>query len=90
VGQLSLRSIDLTILLGIKKTVLEVEGVVIVPIYKKGIKTDCRNYRDISLCQLHTQFYTTSYAEKLLRNIMWISTQQIIYQSHILPSSNTW
>jgi hypothetical protein len=27
---------------------------VVVPIYKKGGKTDCSNYRGISLCQLHT------------------------------------
>jgi hypothetical protein len=30
---------------------------VIVPSYKKGVKTDCSNYRGISLCQLHTKSY---------------------------------
>jgi len=30
---------------------------VIVPTYTKGDKTDCSNYRGISLLQLHTKFY---------------------------------
>jgi len=38
----------------------EWKELVIVPIYKKGDKTDCSNYRGISLC---TKFYPTSYCQ---------------------------
>ena len=31
---------------------------IIVPIHKKGDKTDCNNYRGLSLCQLLTKFYS--------------------------------
>jgi len=33
---------------------------IIVPIYKRGDKIDCNNYRSISFCQLCTKFYPTS------------------------------
>jgi hypothetical protein len=33
---------------------------IIVPIHNKGDKTDCNNYRGMSICQLHTKFYPTS------------------------------
>jgi hypothetical protein len=33
---------------------------VIVPVYKKGNKTDCSNCRGLSFCQLLTKFYPTS------------------------------
>ena len=32
---------------------------IIVPIYKKGDKTDCNNYRDILICRLCKKFYQT-------------------------------
>jgi hypothetical protein len=34
---------------------------IIVPIYKKGDKIDCSNYRDF--CQPHTKFYPTSFCQ---------------------------
>jgi hypothetical protein len=36
---------------------------VIVPIYKKGDKTDCSNYRGNHSCQLHTKFYQISFSQ---------------------------
>ena len=36
---------------------------IIVPIYKKGNKTDCSNYKGISICQLRTKFYPISYCQ---------------------------
>ena len=38
----------------------EWKGSIIVPTYKKGDKTDCSNYRGISLFQLRTKFYPKS------------------------------
>jgi hypothetical protein len=69
----------------------------IVPICKKRDKTDCSNYRGISLCQLHTRFiqYLAVKANSIcygnyLGSSMWIPTQQFNYWSHKLLSSNTW
>lgn len=36
---------------------------IIVTIYKKNEKTDCRNYWSISLQQLHKKFYSTSFVK---------------------------
>jgi hypothetical protein len=36
---------------------------VILPIYKKGDKTDCSNYQGILFCQLHTKFYPTFFCQ---------------------------
>jgi len=33
---------------------------IIVPIYKKGDKTDCSNYMGCHFCQLRTKFYPAS------------------------------
>jgi len=38
----------------------EWKGSIVVPIHKKGDKTDCNNYRGISICQPLTTFYPTS------------------------------
>ena len=60
---------------------------IIVPTYKKGNKTDCSNYRGISL--LPTMYkilsnillsWLTPYAEEIIRgSSMWILTQQVNY-----------
>ena len=39
---------------------------IIVPFDTKGDKTKCSNYRSISLCQIHTKFYSTSCCQGLL------------------------
>jgi hypothetical protein len=62
VGQFALRSINLLILLGIKRLLPEVwEESFILPIHKKCDKTDCSNYRSISLL-------STTY--KILSNVL--------------------
>jgi hypothetical protein len=38
---------------------------IIEPIYTKGDKTDCSNYRDIPICQLRTKCYSTSCCQSL-------------------------
>jgi hypothetical protein len=35
---------------------------VVVPVHKKGDKTDCSNYQGISLLLLHTEFYLTFFS----------------------------
>ena len=57
----ALRSTNLSILFGIgRESPEEWKESIVIPIYKKGDKTDCINYRGISVCQLHTKFYPTS------------------------------
>ena len=36
---------------------------IIVPIHKKGDKTDCNNYMGYHFCQLHTKFCPTSFSQ---------------------------
>jgi hypothetical protein len=65
----------------------EWKELIILPIYMKGDKTDCSNYTDISVLQLHTKFYPTSYCQgelhmyrKLLRiiNVDFDATDQLL------------
>jgi hypothetical protein len=63
----------------------------IVRIYKNGDKTDCNNYRDISICLLRTKFFqhpalsiNSIRRGNHLGSSMWISTQQVNYCSNNL------
>ena len=70
---------------------------IVVPIYKKGDKTNCSNYMAHLFCQLHTKFiqHPALKVNSICRgnycgSSMWILTQQVNYWSYILHLSNTW
>jgi len=58
-----------------------------VPLYKKGVKTECGNYTDIFLLPITLKILPfillsmlTPYAEKIVGNFyVWISTPQFNY-----------
>jgi hypothetical protein len=64
---------------------------IIVPIYKKGDKTDCTNYQGYRCYQLHATFYSISFSQgkvHIQTKLLWIISVGFNVTDQLLADSN--